>query len=193
MSGPLMWFANRGTGTVLLVLFTMTTVLGIASTARWTSTWWPRFLTQGLHRTVGLMSSILLVAHVTTAVVDEYVDIRWFDAILPFGALYRPLYLSLGAFALDLSVAVVVTSLLRSRLPLGAWRGVHLTSYAAWVVSVVHSLGIGTDVGQRWFQVLVIGCVGAVVLAVLLRLVSGRDQDPDDAPLDTPRRAGVVA
>lgn len=82
MSGPLMWFANRGTGTVLLVLFTMTTVLGIASTARWTSTWWPRFLTQGLHRTVGLMASILLVAHVTTAVVDEYVDIRWFDAIL---------------------------------------------------------------------------------------------------------------
>ena len=51
------------------------------------------------------MSSILLLAHVTTAVVDEYVDIRWFDAILPFGSLYRPLYLSLGAFALDLTAA----------------------------------------------------------------------------------------
>lgn len=193
MSGPLMWFANRGTGTVLLVLFTMSTVLGIASTGRSTSTWWPRFLTQGLHRTVGLMSSILLLAHVTTAVVDEYVDIRWFDAILPFGSLYRPLYLSLGAFALDLTAAVVLTGLLRSRLPLGLWRGVHLTSYAAWVVSVVHSLGIGTDVHERWFQILVIACVGVVVLAVLLRLVSGRGQDRDDAPLDAPRRARAVA
>ena len=137
-----MWFANRGTGTVLLVLFTMTTVLGIASTARWTSTWWPRFLTQGLHRTVGLMASILLVAHVTTAVVDEYVDIRWFRSRSPFGALYRPLYLSLLVpLPLDLTAAGRADRPFRSRLSLGAWRGVHLTSYAAWVVSVVHLAG----------------------------------------------------
>ena len=30
--GPLLWFANRGTGVVLLLLLTLTTLLGVMST-----------------------------------------------------------------------------------------------------------------------------------------------------------------
>ncbi|HEX2705395.1 MAG TPA: ferric reductase-like transmembrane domain-containing protein, partial [Candidatus Lustribacter sp.] len=129
MTSPMMWYLNRGTGLVLLVLFTLTTVGGVLSTSRATPRWWPRFLTQGLHRSLGLLSVILLVLHVATAVVDEYVDIRWWQALLPFGATYKAAFLSLGTLALDLTLAVVVTSLLRGRLSVGAWRAVHLTSY----------------------------------------------------------------
>jgi DMSO/TMAO reductase YedYZ heme-binding membrane subunit len=171
VTSPLLWFANRGTGVVLLVLFTLTTVGGVLATGRATSTLWPRFVTQGLHRTLGLLSSVLLLVHVTTAVVDEYVDIRWWQALVPFGATYKPLFLSLGTLALDLTVAIVVTSLLRSRLNATSWRAVHLTSYVAWVVSVVHSLGIGTDVGVPWFQDILIACVVAVVVAVAARVI----------------------
>lgn len=45
LNGPALWFANRGTGFVLLVLLTVSTMLGVLSTARVTSRLWPRMLT----------------------------------------------------------------------------------------------------------------------------------------------------
>ena len=145
MTTPILWYLNRGTGVALLVLFTLTVVLGVLSTGRGFTTLWPRFLTQGLHRTLAGLSTGLLLAHALTAVIDEYVDIRWWQAVVPFGATYEPLWLALGTLSLDLTVMVVVTSLLRSRISTRAWFLIHLLSYAAWLAAVVHGLGIGTD------------------------------------------------
>ncbi len=169
-ASPLLWYLNRGTGIVLLVVFTLTTVLGILSTGRRFSPLWPRFVTQGLHRSLATIGTVLLIGHATTAVVDEYVDIRWWQAVVPFGATYKPLYLSLGTLALDLTALVVVTSLLRSRMPTRAWHSIHLFSYGAFVVAVVHGVGIGTDAAQGWSVALTLACVAAVSLATLARV-----------------------
>ncbi len=75
-SSPLLWYLNRGTGVVLLVAFTATVVLGVLATGRSTTPLWPRFVTQGLHRSHAALSVFLLVAHVVSADVDQYVDIR---------------------------------------------------------------------------------------------------------------------
>ena len=42
-----------------------------------------------------------LGAHIVSSVVDEYVDIRWWQAFVPYGATYEPLWLGLGAVAVD--------------------------------------------------------------------------------------------
>lgn len=170
MDGPFLWYANRGTGVVLLVLLTLSTVLGVLATRGDAGARVPRFLTQAFHRSVSLVAATLLVAHVTTAVVDEYVDIRWWQAFVPFGATYKPLWLGLGTVAFDLVLVVVATSLLRARLPHRAWRIVHVSAYACWALSVVHGLGIGTDATSPWARTTGIACVGAFGLAVLVRL-----------------------
>ncbi|KAB7743958.1 ferric reductase [Nostocoides sp. F2B08] len=172
MSSPLLWYLNRGTGVVLLVLFTLSVVLGVLATGRGASPLWPRFVTQGLHRTLAALSVLLLTAHAITAVVDEYVDIRWWHAVVPVGASYEPVWLGLGTLALDLTLVVAATSLARGRLPHRAWFLVHLTTYAAWTAGVVHGVGIGTDAGSSWLAAITAGCVAAVALAVGARLVS---------------------
>lgn len=169
MTGPVLWYLNRGTGLVLLVVFTLTLVLGVLSTGRGGRIW-PRFATQATHRGLSLLTTLLLAGHAVTAVVDEFVDIRWWQALVPFGGSYRPLYLGLGALALDLTVAVGLTSLLRKRLGERAWRLVHLTSYLAWGAAVVHTLGIGTDAATPLGRPVVLACVGALLLAAALRL-----------------------
>lgn len=176
MSGQALWFANRGSGVVLLVIVTLATVLGVLSTARAGSRWWPRFLTQGLHRNVALLSVLLTVAHAATAVIDEYVDIRWWQAVVPLGATYRPLWLSLGTLALDLMVAAAVTSVLRQRMRHGLWRLIHGTTYAIFALGVVHGIGIGTDAREPWSVVVTVTCVTVVLLAAITRLAtfSGR-------------------
>lgn len=172
MTSPLLWYVNRGTGVVLLVVFSLSVVLGVLATGRAVSPLWPRFVTQGLHRTLAALSVLLLTAHAATAVVDEFVDIRWWQAVVPVGGTYEPLWLGLGTLALDLTLVVVATSLARARLPHRTWLLVHLTTYAAWAAGVVHGIGIGTDAGRGWMAATTAGCVAAVALAVLARVVA---------------------
>ena len=176
MNGPALWFANRGTGVVLLVVVTLSTVLGVLSTARASSRWWPRFLTQGLHRNVALLSVLLTVVHAATAVIDEFVDIRWWQAIVPFGGTYRPFWLALGTLSFDLMVTAAVTSLLRHRMPHRTWRAIHVLTYLVFALGVVHGLGIGTDAGEPWSVTVTVACVAAVLLAAATRLVTLRQE-----------------
>lgn len=169
MDGPALWFLNRGTGIVLLVLMTLTVVLGILSTTG-RGRRVPSFVTQHLHRNVSLLSLALLAVHVVAALIDTYVDIRWWQAIVPFAGTYRPFSLGMGALALDLMGAITVTSLLRDRMPEPAWRWLHLTSYLAWGVAVVHGIGIGTDAMAPWSWWITVGCVACVAVVWVVRV-----------------------
>lgn len=170
--GPLLWYLNRGTGVVLLVLFSLSVVLGVLATGGRHGRGLPRFVNQTLHRDVALLSIAALVAHVVTAVADGYVDIRWWDAVVPGGASYEPLWLGLGTLSLDLMAAIALTTLVRARLGHRAWRTIHVLSWAAWVVAVAHAIGIGTDLAApTGFAVLpVAACVAGVLLALAVRL-----------------------
>ena len=168
--GPFLWYLNRGTGFVLLTLLTLTVTVGVLATRGRAGARVPRFLTQTVHRDLGLVTAVLLAVHVASAVVDTYVDIRWWQAFVPLGATYKPVWLGLGALALDAVAVVILTSLLRHRLPHRAWWLVHLTTYAAWAVAVVHGLGIGTDTGSTFAAATYGACIGIVALAVAVRV-----------------------
>jgi phage terminase large subunit-like protein len=177
-----LWYLTRGTGLVTLVLLTVSVVLGIVQVRRWTPGATPRFIVVSLHRAVSLLVVALLGIHVLTAVLDSFAPIRPIDAVLPFAGSYRPLWLGFGALALDLLVAITITSLLRHRLGLRAWRGVHWLAYACWPVAVVHGWGTGSDVRTTWMLAVTLGCAAAVAAAVAWRLAAPR-----------PERAGVRA
>ncbi len=178
--GPMLWYLNRSTGFVILALFTLTTALGVLSTGGKAGKRVPSFVTQAVHRNIALLSVALLLAHAVTAVVDTFVDIRWWQAVVPwYGSTYMPLWLGLGTLALDLIVVVTVTSLLRARMNHVLWRAIHFLSYVGWAVAVVHGIGIGTDVKDEatWAYAIVGGSVLVVLAAVVLRLgraVAGR-------------------
>ena len=166
----LLWYATRATGIVSLVLLTGTVMLGITGTVRATSARWPRLVTAGLHRNLALTALALVVIHVVTTVLDPFASISVAAAFIPDSSAYRPLWLSLGAVAFDLMLAVIVTSLLRDRLNLRAWRAVHLLTYASWPIALWHGLGTGTDTRLIWVLAINVACVAAVGWAIWWRL-----------------------
>jgi hypothetical protein len=169
-----LWYLSRGTGAVTLVLLSATVVLGIMGTLRWRpGARTPRFVVDGLHRNLALLVVVLLPAHVLTALLDPFAHLRVLDALLPLASRYRPVWLGFGALALDLLIALVVTSMLRARLGLRAWRAVHWAAYACWPVALLHGLGTGTDASAAWLQALTACCAGAVAVAVAARLLRG--------------------
>jgi methionine sulfoxide reductase heme-binding subunit len=166
VSSQALWYLTRGSGAVSLVLLTLALVLGILTSARWARDRWPRFVVDGLHRNLSLMSTVFVAVHIASAVIDGYVPIRWIDAVVPFDAVYRPLWLGLGALSLDVFIAVALTSLLRARLGHRVWRQVHWLAYGCWVLAFAHGLGAGSDRGQPWM--LAINAVAAVSVAAAL-------------------------
>ena len=165
-----LWFATRATGVVALVLLTVTVMLGIAGATRLSSPRWPRVITAGLHKNISLLVVAFVVVHVLTTVLDSFVSISLVSAIIPFTSSYRTFWLSLGAIAFDMILAVIVTSLLRTRISFNAWRAVHWLAYASWPIALWHGLGTGTDSRLPWLLALDAGCVLLVAATLLWRL-----------------------
>ena len=172
LHGPALWYATRATGLVTLLLLTATMLLGIVTAGRFASEKWPRFLTVGLHRNLTLLVLVFLALHVGTTVVDTYTSIPATAAFIPFASSYKAPWLALGAVAVDLLVAVLVTSLLRGRLALRAWRTLHWLAYACWPVALAHGLGTGTDRRTLWIFAATLGCAAAVAAAAAWRLAT---------------------
>jgi DMSO/TMAO reductase YedYZ heme-binding membrane subunit len=172
LHGPGLWYATRATGLVTLLLLTASVLFGILTAGRFSSGKWPRFLSQGLHRNVSLLVLVFLALHVGTTVIDTYTSISLTAAFIPFTSSYKTVWLSLGAVAFDLLLALVVTSLARQRIGHRAWRRVHWLAYACWPVAMAHGLGIGTDHNATWVFALTMACAVSVLTVAGWRLVA---------------------
>ena len=172
LHGPGLWYATRAAGLVSLLLLTVSMLLGILTAGRFTNEKWPAFLSQGLHRNISLLAVLFLGLHVGTTVIDTYTSISLTAAFIPFASSYKTAWLSLGAVAFDLFLALVATSLVRARLGHRAWRRLHWLAYACWPVAVAHGLGIGTDRSATWVIALSMVCVSSVLGVATWRIVT---------------------
>ena len=173
-----LWYASRATGVVSLLLLTLVVILGIAVNRQGRLPGLPAFAVTGLHRSVSLLSVLFIAAHVATAVMDPYVSIRAAAVVIPFVSAYQPFWLGLGAVALDLIAALILTSLARARMPRRAWRGIHWLAYAAWPVALIHGVGASPDLRSGGLRLLAIGCAMAVGGAGLGRLTQRAREMP---------------
>jgi methionine sulfoxide reductase heme-binding subunit len=167
-----LWYATRASGYTALVLLSATVVVGLLTSMRQGTRDWPRFVVQSLHRNLSLLVVVFLLIHIATSILDPFAKLNVADAVIPFVAGYRPLWLGLGVVSCELLVAITVTSLVRHRLGWRAWRIVHMLAYVSWPVAVVHGIGTGTDTKSVWALLLVTGCVVVVIGALIWRLAA---------------------
>lgn len=168
-----LWYLGRGTGVISLVLLTVVVMLGIGNRSGRAVFGLPRFAVAQVHRNAALLAVSLLAIHVGTLLFDPYAQLRLVDLVLPFAGAYRPFWLGLGTLGVDLLIALTVTSLLRQRIGLRAWRAVHWLAYAAWPIAWLHGIGTGSDNGQLWLQIVAGVCLAAVLSAIGWRLSDG--------------------
>jgi methionine sulfoxide reductase heme-binding subunit len=171
-----LWFINRSTGEVTLVLLSAVVILGVYRSA------YPRTapaLVIALHRNLSLAALVLAVAHAFAAVLDPFAGIRVIDAVVPFLSSYRPLYLGLGTLSGLLFLVAIGSPQITRRLRRGTWLWIHRLGYLSWGAAVVHAIGTGTDTRQVVFLTLDVVSVAAVVGTVgVWRLAEGQAAPP---------------
>lgn len=163
------WYTIRATGVVALVLLTVTTVLGLLSASRSRSPRWPAFAQADLHKRATMFALVFLGIHVLTAMIDTYVHVSLVSAVIPFTSPFRTFWTGLGTVAVDVLLAVSLSSALRHRIAPRVWRGLHWLAYACWPFALAHALGAGTDAGQLWMDSIAAVCSIAVLSALAWR------------------------
>jgi sulfoxide reductase heme-binding subunit YedZ len=179
-----LWYLGRSSGVVSLVLLTLVVALGIATRSGRPLPGLPRFAVSAVHRSASLLAVVFLTLHVVTLTLDPQSQLRWLDAVVPFGSHPKPLWIGLGAASLDLIVALVVTSLLRQRIGHRTWRAIHWAAYALWPFAVLHTIGTGTDMRSAWMLGLLALCTLTVAGLIGWR-VSTRFLDETDRTVGT--------
>jgi sulfoxide reductase heme-binding subunit YedZ len=147
-----LWLLGRGTGVAALLLLTLSMGLGVLTAGRYVSKEVPRFALTEIHRRASLAATVLLGVHLVSLWADPVAPLRAVDLLVPFLGARNPVWWGLGTLGMDLVAVLVVTSLLRSRMPYGVWRRLHWLSYATWPLAFLHALGSGTDAGPWWLR-----------------------------------------
>jgi predicted ferric reductase len=173
-----LWYASRATGVVSLLLLSLVVMLGILVNRQGRLPGLPSFAVTGLHRSLSLLSVLFIAVHVATAIIDPYVSIRLAAVVIPFVSAYEPFWLGLGAVALDLVAALILTSLARAHISRRTWRGIHWLAYAAWPVALVHGIGSSPDLRSGGLLVVAIGSALAVAAAGLWRVAAAAREVP---------------
>lgn len=174
LAGPsAYWYLTRGTGTMSLILLTLSVALGVANVRRLRTENMPRFVLDAVHRNISLLAIAFLVVHILTSVLDSFAPITLVNAVIPFTGTYRPLWLGFGAVAFDLMLALIITSIMRRRFGYRTWRAVHWGAYACWPVALLHGLGTGSDTKAAWMLLIVAACVIVMIVAVVARATAG--------------------
>jgi sulfoxide reductase heme-binding subunit YedZ len=87
---------------------------------------------------------------------------------------------------------VLLTSLVRHRLGLRAWRAVHWLAYLAWPAAFGHALAAGGDLRVGWVAAVIWGSAAATAIAVAARLAAAVTvrRTAGARPVPRPRRQG---
>ncbi len=172
LTSPYLWYTTRATGLVTMVLFTLVVSLGTLVANRVGGTTVGRFELNELHRTIASVAIVFLAIHIITTVADSFVATGPLAVVVPFVSPYKRLPVALGAIALDLMVAVWVSSLLKARVANASWRFIHWFSWLAYAIAIVHALLTGTDARHGVGLVIVLACLATVAGAAAWRFVA---------------------
>jgi sulfoxide reductase heme-binding subunit YedZ len=186
---PWTWFVIRSSGLVAVALLSVSVLLGLLGPRLRPST---RLAAITAHRAAATTGSVLVLLHVVLAVLDRWIDLDWPAALVPGVAHWQRWGVALGALAVDLLLALVITTAIRQHQP-RLWRSVHLVAYPIWALSVGHGLLVGTD--REAMRIPALASAATALLGLAVRLLArprGAAATPSPAGAPTGLSAGSL-
>jgi sulfoxide reductase heme-binding subunit YedZ len=143
-------------GFTSLALLWLSVLSGVALRAGWADARVRHSTFYGIHRTLAVLGLALGLTHGLAQLAVPGGPIRLVDQFIPFINPSDPIGVGLGVVALEVMVAMAVTSVVQRRLGFHRWRALHAAAYTAYSLLTGHVLISGSDVapGHVWGPVI---------------------------------------
>ena len=190
MSGPApldygWWLASRAAGITALVCVTVSVLLGLALGGKVSKKpGLPRVL-MAVHEHTALAGLTAIAVHGITLLGDGWLKASVADIAVPFASSYRPGWVGAGVIGGWLAVALGLTFYARKRIGVKRWRTAHRATIVVYVLSVVHTLGAGTDAGETWLRAFVVTTGAAVLFLFVMRVLPRQSTSRERASRET--------
>jgi sulfoxide reductase heme-binding subunit YedZ len=171
-TGPhLFWITSRAAGTAALLLSSVSVCIGLLMGGRMLKGRGPDL--RVAHEALSLATLGALLIHGLSLIGDSYLHPTLAEVAVPFIGGYKTFWTSTGIIAFWAMAILGVSYYARTRIGVQRWRKLHRFTAVAWLLGLVHSLGMGTDAGQTWFLAMTgIVAIPALVLLVVRHLPS---------------------
>jgi len=148
VTGTASWDALRAAGFASYLCLWISLVSGLAVRLRYRPG--PLALTWllELHRMSGALGLAFVVGHVAGLLVDPEVGFSALDVAVGVTSSYRPAQVALGALAMWIMVAVLGSTGLAGRMHYATWHYLHMLSFPAYALALLHGVTAGTDSGS---------------------------------------------
>src|SRR5215213_5754152 len=93
---------------------------------------------------------------------------------VPFAMDYKPAFTGLGILGGYLAAALGLSFYARRRIGPKLWRKLHRATLLVYVLSVVHTLGAGTDASEPWLQVAMLVTGAPILHLFVVRMLPQR-------------------
>ena len=170
----LFWITSRAAGTAALLLSSFGVSIGLLMGGRLVRRRPAKGGPEGVapqrdlrstHEAVSLATLVAIAVHGLALLGDGFLHPSLADISVPFVSAYKTGWTATGIVAGWGLALLGLSYYARKWIGPRRWRSLHRFTVLAWALGVIHSLGEGTDSGQRWFMVMV---AIAVVPPVLL-------------------------
>lgn len=194
MNEHIWWYLARATGIVAWALASAAVLWGMALSTRALGSKPRAPWLLDLHRYLGGLTVLSVLAHVGALMADSYVEFGPAEVLVPMATSWRPVAVALGIVGMYLLLAVELTSLVKRRLSKRIWRAIHLASYGVYVLATAHFVMAGTDASNIVARVALILSVSAgLFFFVYLLIGPGRAASVRSGPPREPRAERVPA
>ena len=164
------WILARAGGIIGYLLLFFSVCLGLFSSMRMLN----RFIHPAgmihLHKIISLLVLVFTVFHVGGLMLDTYLRVTLFEAMVPFTTSYRPLWTGLGTIGVYMIVSIVISFYMAGRLGFKVWRTIRYLSFVMFVVTFVHGFTAGTDSTSSWMQLIYMATGFVVTFLVGIRI-----------------------
>ena len=184
----LSWYLVRASGITAYILVTLSVIWGIALSTSAIKNWSPGPLTMVIHTTISWLGLVFAGLHGFLLLFDSYFHYRITDLVVPFVGPYRPAAVGLGVLGFWVLAVVTPSFALKKRLfSHRAWKILHYTSYAAFLLVTIHGLTAGTDSTNLGFRLLFGASVMVTLVLLGYRINAKRLADKRQAARPAPR------
>ena len=140
------WYLSRGAAIVAYLLIWLSVAFGLMVTNKLGRKWPGGLATVDLHQFTSLLGLAFAAFHGLILLGGQYIGYSLAQVLVPFASAdYRPLWVGLGQIGMYAAMLVSFSFYVRQYIGHRAWRTLHYSTFAVYVMVTLHGLMSGTD------------------------------------------------